>query len=143
MRKLIPILLFIIIFSSCQEKLDKGIVFFENIDFSSGKYKIYVFAQKGKWIDDYENFVIDDIETLNEIQKKWIFKNKVPPTGCGYGYKLKLVDQEKIIKSIRINIDCEFMTGWIKFPKEYLTEFKNSFKRLDSIQINEFNEKYK
>lgn len=143
MKKILFILFLTFSILSCKEKLEKELIFFENIDFDSGDYKIYVFASEGTWIDDYMDFVIEDIETLNEIKERWVFKEKLPPTACGYGYNLKLVDKEKIIKSFSINIDCEYMTGWIVFPKEYLSDYKHSFIKLNENQIQEFNDKYK
>lgn len=142
MKKHLLIISLIYCLFGCTESLDKEIVFFDKIDFNSGNYKIYVFASEGAWIKDYKDFVIEDIETLNKIKDKWVFKNKVPPTSCGYGYNLKLVDTTNILKSVNINFDCEYMSGWIQFPKEYLSEFTESFKPLTKKDINDFSKKY-
>nr|WKN37410.1 hypothetical protein K4G66_01640 [Tunicatimonas sp. TK19036] len=142
MKKLIILLLLVIDLVGCHEKLDEELVYFEDVDFSSGDYKIYVFATEGEWIEDYKNFIIDDIEILNEIKKRWVFEHKIPPSACGYGYNLKLVDNEKIVKSTSINVDCEYMSGWIEFPKEYLSDYKSAFERLEGDGIKRFSEKY-
>jgi len=142
MGKLKSILLLIFCLTSCKEQLDKEIVFFENIDFKSGVFKIYLFASDGPQIGDFHNFVIEDVETLELLKERWIFKNKISPIACGYGYNLKLVDDKKVVKSTNINVECEYMTGWIKFPKEYLSDFKHSFIKIDEIEIVRFSEKY-
>jgi len=135
---LIPIIL---LFAGC-ERLPSKIKFFENYDLSTGEYKLLVFGTEGEWIDDYRDFYIDDIETLKEMQKQWIFKYKSEVMACGYGYIVMLVDSNKVLKKTAVNIDCEYMEGWIRFPKSYLSNYKAHFKRMTEIEKKEFEEKY-
>lgn len=143
-KKLIQIITLIVVLSmtSCYKSLDEKIVFFEGIDFDSGNYKLLVYGTEGDWIEDYQDFYIDDIQTLNEIKKQWVFTKKSDAMPCGYGYNLELVNQSKILKSTSINIDCEYMSGWIRFPKKYLTDHKKSFKKMTETEIAEFSQTY-
>ncbi|WP_159477073.1 hypothetical protein [Chryseobacterium sp. 18068] len=120
----------LIILSNCKKKLLQPISFFENYDLNSGKYKLEAYQVEGKIIDDYKKFYIDDPEVLNKMKKQWVFKYKSEVMPCGFGYELHLIKDKKIIKKTLVNIDCEYMEGWIYFPKEYLTDHKNHFKRI-------------
>ncbi|MCX8523644.1 hypothetical protein OF897_06880 [Chryseobacterium formosus] len=120
----------LVLFSSCKEKLAEPILFFENYDLKSGKYRLEGHQIEGEIIDDFTNFYIDDPETLITMQKQWIFKYKSGIQPCGYGYSIVLKENNKIIKQTLVNIDCEYMSGWIYFPKEYLTDYKNHFVKM-------------
>jgi hypothetical protein len=132
MKKIVQVIFFLmpLFILSCDEKLEKEIVFFEGIDFDSGEYKLLVNGSEGKQFEDYYDFYIDDIQTLNEMKKQWVFTRKSEITACGYGYNVKLVNQNGVVKSTSINIECEYMSGWIRFPKRYLTDHKKSFKKM-------------
>lgn len=93
-------------------------------------YKLLVCGQEGEHIDNYSDFYIDDVQTLQEIKKQWVFKNKSKVSPCGYGYSVVLVDDKAILKKTLVNIDCEYMSGWIYFPKAYLEDHKGSFKKM-------------
>lgn len=116
---------------NCHERLPKPISYFEDYNFSSGKYKLEFYEIEGQIIYDYKKFYIDDVETLKTMKKQWIFKYKSDIMPCGYGYQLNLVEDDKIVKKAYINIECEYMEGWIHFPKQYLTDHKNHFKRIN------------
>ncbi|WP_131725552.1 MULTISPECIES: hypothetical protein [unclassified Chryseobacterium] len=116
--------------SSCREKLTEPISFFENYDLSSGRYRLDFYNIDGVAIDNFKNFYIDDPTTLLKIQLQWIFKYKSDIQPCGYGYSIELKENNKVIKQTLINLDCEYMSGWIHFPKEFLTDHKNHFKTL-------------
>src|SRR5690606_10168096 len=131
-----------LIFLGCSEKLPSEVTFFENYDMNSGKYKILIYGSEGEWIEGYRDFYIDDIQTLEKIKKQWVFRKKSEVMSCGYSYILYLVDENTVLKNESINIACEYMTGWIKFPKEYLTEHKSSFKRMTEENKAEFQKKY-
>lgn len=125
----------IVIFSllllyNCKEKLSKPISFFENYDLNSGKYRLEVNQVEGEIIDDFKRFYIDDPETLSKMQKQWIFKYKSSVQPCGYGYSIVLKENNKILKQTFVNLDCEYMSGWIYFPKEYLTDHKDHFVKM-------------
>ncbi len=137
-KNLLYILAILLTLTSCSSKFS----FFENYDLSSGKYKVLVFADEGDWIENYRNFYIDDIETLIKMKKQWVFNQKSEVMPCGYGYNIYLVDEDTILKNISVNIDCEYMTGWWKFPKEYLTKHKSSFKVMSEKELSEFHLKY-
>lgn len=119
----------------CKERLSEEYKFFGNHDLSSGDYKLIVFGTEGARIEDYRDFYIDDIETLERMQKQWVFKYKTTPMSCGYGYNIRLVSKDKILEEKSVNVDCEYMTGWIFFPRNYLTDHIESFKRMnDSLR---------
>lgn len=128
--KILIIISTISLFSSCKEKLSKSVSFFEDYDLNSGRYRLEVNQVEGQIIGDFKNFYIDDIATLIKMQKQWVFKYKSSVKSCGYGYSIALKENSKTIKQSFINIDCEYMSGWIYFPKEYLTDHKNHFKRI-------------
>lgn len=128
--KILIVIFSLTILSHCKEKLTKPISFFEDYDLNSGKYKLEVYQIEGEIIDDFKKFYIDDSETLKKMQKQWIFKYKSEVMPCGFGYELHLVKDHTIIKKTLINIDCQYMQGWIHFPKEYLTDHKIHFKRI-------------
>lgn len=131
MKISLKILLLIItstVFSNCKEKLAEPIVFFENYNLKSGNYRLEVRQVEGTIIDSFKNFYIDDPRALLKMQKQWIFKYKSDIQPCGYGYSIVLKENNKVLKQTYVNIDCEYMKGWIHFPKEYLTDHKNHFK---------------
>ncbi|MBL4754371.1 MAG: hypothetical protein JKY52_12355 [Flavobacteriales bacterium] len=142
MKQILLNIFLILLLIGCQEKLEAEYVFFEDCDFDTGGYKLLVYGDEGEWIEDYRDFYIDDVETLKRMQKQWVFKYKSDVKPCGYGYHLKLVDGKKVLKSKSVNIDCEYMSGWVYFPKLYLTEHKNSFKKMTESDREEFSQKY-
>lgn len=145
MRKFLAqvvLLLLILSTTSCYESLDRKVVYFAEIDFESGNYKLLVYGMEGEWIEDYRDFYIDDIQTLNRMKRQWVFTKKSDEMPCGYGYSLKLVNQSEILKSTSINIDCEYMSGWIRFPRKYLEDHKKSFKRMTEVEKTEFSKRY-
>jgi len=77
------------------------------------------------------------------MQKEWVFKYKSDILACGYGYIVMLVNSDKVLKEVAVNIECEYMTGWIRFPKRYLSNYKAHFKRMTEIEKKEFEEIYK
>lgn len=124
-------ILSLIILSNCKEKLSQTISFFEGYDLNSGKYRLKGYHIDGKSINGFKKFYIDDPETLSKMKKQWVFKYKSEVMPCGFDYELHLVENNKIVKKALINIDCEYMQGWIHFPKEYLIDHKNHFKRIN------------
>jgi len=144
--KFYPKILFvsIILLCSCRGRLPEEIKFFENYDLSTGGYKLLVFGEEGQWIDDYRDFYIDDTEVLRKMQKQWVFKYQSDIMACGYGYLIMLVDRDNVLKEVAVNIecDCEYMTGWVYFPRRYLSDYKTHFKRMTEIEKKEFLEKY-
>lgn len=72
------------------------------------------------------------------MQKQWVFKYKTDASPCGYGYKIQLVNSNSVLNETSVNIDCEYMSGWIYFPKNYLTDYKNSFVRMSKNQRKDF-----
>jgi len=132
--------IFIIFFAliGCKEKLSEEYDFFGGKDLSNGKYKLLVYGTEGEWIDDFQDFYIDDITTLQNMQKQWTFKYKTDPWACGYGYFLKFVDDKSVLNRKAVNIDCEYLAGWIYFPRNYLEDHKSSFKRMSDQDKKEF-----
>lgn len=96
MTRLFFLIILLLSFFSCRERLDNEIKYFANYDFATGKYKILIYGQEGKQIDNYSDFYIDDVQTLREIKRQWVFKNKSQVMSCGYGYSVILVDEKKI-----------------------------------------------
>lgn len=137
---LIVSLLFIL--SGCKDKLKEEYHFFKSENLNSGNYKLLVYGLEGEIIDDYIDFYIDDISTLKQMQKQWIFKYKSEVMPCGYGYRVVLVNEKEIINEKYINIDCQYMSGWIYFPKKYLSDYKSSFKKMTKTEKEIFSQKY-
>ncbi|MDD3771039.1 MAG: hypothetical protein RBT46_07630 [Weeksellaceae bacterium] len=129
---------FIFTLISCSEKLPKEISFFENYDVKNGKYKVLVYGSEGEWIEDYKDFYIDDVKTLDKMKRQWVFNKKSDVMPCGYGYNIYLVDEENILKNVAVNIECEYMSSWIKFPKKYLTKHQKYFKRMTEEDKTKF-----
>jgi hypothetical protein len=124
------ILFFFLIFG-CKEKLENEYRFFEDYDLSSGDYKLVVLATEGAHLEGFDDFYIDDVVTLTKMQNQWVFNYKVVPMACGYGYDAKLIKNDQVLVQSSINIECEYMSGWIFFPRNYLTDHIQSFKKLD------------
>jgi hypothetical protein len=133
MRSFIKTISLLILITSCKEKLSEPEHFFGTIDLRDGNYKLVGFGLEGLWVDDFRNFYVDDLTTLQKMQRQWIFEYAVPPSPCGYGYKLKLMRDTIVINEALVNIDCEYMNAneqpWRYFPANYLTDHKASFKR--------------
>ena len=142
-RKSILTLVALVTFFGCKERLDKEYRFFGDHDVQNGSYKLLVFGSEGTWIDDYRDFYIDDPATLSKMKDQWIFKYRTDMMLCGFGYIVKLVDEDKIVAETAINLDCEYIEGWIYFPEDYLRDHISSFKRLTESERDELREKYK
>ena len=123
-------------------KLKNEYDFFYNNDLSTGKYKFLAFWDYNILIEGYKDFYIDDIETLLKMQKQWVFKYQSEILACGWGYRIFLVDDNNVLNQIALNIDCEYLDGWIYFPKNFLTDHVASFKRMSPEQRGEFEKKY-
>ena len=141
--KILYFLMLSLFISGCKEKLEIEYSFFNNIELEKGKHKLLVFPLEGEIIDDFTHFYIEDISTLKKMQQEWVFKHKSDIMPCGYGYLLMLVDEDSIINKESINIDCEYMSGWIYFPKKYLTDYQKSFIKMNESQKAEFAAKYR
>jgi hypothetical protein len=115
----------------CRKNLEAEIVLFDKIDFNSGEYKLVFYGGEGGIIENYFNFYIDDSKTLNQIKKQWIFSKKSEIYSCGYSYNMVLVKKESEVFSKQINIECEYMSGWVYFPKDFLLKHKKSFKKIN------------
>jgi hypothetical protein len=139
----LPLLILSLFISGCKEKLEIEYSFFNNIEVEKGKHKLLVFPLEGEIIDDFTHFYIEDVSTLKKMQQEWVFKHKSDIMPCGYGYLLMLVDEDSIINKKSINIDCEYMSGWIYFPKKYLTDYKKSFIKMNESQKAKFAAKYR
>lgn len=136
--KYIFITLTFLLLISCSEKLENEITYFEKTDFNSGDYKIYLFDVFRNKKTDFPIKLLDDTTALNTIKSQWIFKNHIHPTSCGYNYQIMLVKDYKVIKQTKINTNCEYMTGWIEFPKEFLSDNLDKFRSLNSMDSTEF-----
>lgn len=115
----------------CQDKLDRKIILFDKYDFNSGEHKLIFYGQEGRIIKNYPNFYIDDIKTLNAIKKEWCFTKKSDIMSCGYSYNMQLIKNDSVLIEKSINVECEYMSGWLYFPKEFLVKHKSSFKKFN------------
>ncbi|MEP1069416.1 MAG: hypothetical protein ABJG99_11760 [Crocinitomicaceae bacterium] len=131
-----------LILTSCSKKLDQEVIYFDDINFNSGNYKLYFIGTEGTYIDNYKDFKIENIYALNKIKKTWIFTERSEVMSCGYGYILYLVDGQQVLKTTGINIECEYFSDWIKFPKKHLTDFKEYYVQIDDSELSEFHNKY-
>lgn len=142
-QKFTLILLVLVVVSGCKERLDEEYRFFGDYDVENGSYKLLVFGSEGTWIDDYPNFYIDDPATLLKMKEQWIFKYRTDIMPCGFGYLVMFVDEDKILAETAINLDCEYIEGWIYFPENYLRDHISSFKRLSERDRAVLWDKYK
>ncbi len=111
---------------SCKEKLEKEFRFFDIENLDSGNVKLLIYRLEGSKFQN--DFYIDDINVLKTMQNQWIFTKKSKIWSCGFDHRLVLMDGNKIVQEKLINLDCEYMSGWIYFPKEYLLDNKSNFK---------------
>ena len=118
---------------SCRQKLEQKEEFFEGTDLTVGIYRLEGIGLEGGWVNDFRNFYIDNLPTLQKIKDQWVFEYTVPPSSCGYGYKLRLLRDKIIIKEAFVNIECEYISvngnPWRYFPSNFLTDHRASFKR--------------
>lgn len=131
------LLLILLTLFGCKEKLPEEYRFFGNHNISSGDYKLKVIGTQGTWIENYRDFYIDDLETLERMQEQWVFNYKTTPMSCGYGYNIGLYHNDTLVESKSVNIECEYMSGWIYFPSNYLTDHIQSFKRMSDTIIDD------
>jgi hypothetical protein len=89
------------------------------------------YVKEGGIIENYHEFYIDDIKTLNDIKKQWVFTKKSDIYSCGYNYSMEVIKKDSTVFCKSINVDCEYMSGWIYFPKEFLLMHKKSFKKIN------------
>lgn len=138
------LVLVLLFFSSigCKKELPNELLFFENHPVENGKYRLYFLGTEGEWIEGYKDFYIDNIPTLVQMKKQWVFRHASDIMPCGYGYTVYLVNENKILKTKAINIEYEYMSGWIEFPKKYLTQYKNQFIRMNATEKSNFEKKY-
>lgn len=130
--KIYKILLFsILLIFSCQQNLERKIILFDKVDFNSGEYKLVFYGEEGGIIENYYKFYIDDIKTLNDIKKQWVFTKKSEIYSCGYSYTMELIKKDSVVFSKPINVECEYMSDWIYFPKEFLLDHIKSFKKIN------------
>jgi len=129
----------VVLLTSCKQRLDEFEPFFGTADLSKGNYKLIGIGLEGLWVDDFRNFYIDDVQTLQQMQNQWVLDYSVPATACGYGYYLKLVKDTVVIKEAYVNLECEYLYSkehpWRSFPANYLTDHKASFKTLSEAQL--------
>src|SRR5690606_30006616 len=105
MKKLLLIIITFFSIISCSEKLPNKIYFFDNINLKNGEYKLLVYGTEGEWIEDYKDFYIDDVKTLEIMKKQWVFNKKSDVMPCGYGYSIYLINNDSILKNVYVNID--------------------------------------
>ena len=53
------------------------------------------------------------------------------------------VNEDSVLNRKSVNIDCEYMGGWIHFPKSYLEDYKDSFVRMSDEEAKRFGAKYR
>jgi len=142
MTKSIFYFIVLLLIVSCREKLDKKIVLFQNVELDNEEYKLYFFALESIGIKGFDNFYIEDKTTLAKIKNEWVFDEKSEVWACGYSYVMVLMMGDKMVFRKSINTDCEYLEGWIYFPKSYLTKHKKEFKKLTQKEVAAFQKKH-
>lgn len=134
--------------SSCKAKSTS---LFENYDFSKGGYSI-VGHKSNKNSQDTElaDFMLDKIETLNLIKRKWLLGENVPTNACGYNYYIHIVKAGEVLEKIGFNFEDKCTTvvtqqGSFMFDKKHLTRVydtatsielkQHSFKTLEAARV--------
>ena len=126
----------------CRERLDQEYRFFGRHDLNTGEYKLLALGGIAELIEDYDQFYIEDPEILSKMQDQWVFKHKGDLYKCGYSYRLKLVNQDTVLNSMGVNIDCGYTSNGLYFPKHFLTDYKSSFLRMTEEEAQYFGKKF-
>lgn len=82
---------------------------FKSIDFNEGGYRLvgkFTTLRNEPFSSEVGSFYIDDISTLEKIQKNWIFQKPGNYFACGYHYNLVLTKNGKTIQTFSINLEC-------------------------------------
>lgn len=129
------IVCFLPFFASAKKVLD-------DLDFSKGKWEVvgvslhnYVLLPIQK---EMGCFVIKDMEAMKTMQQTWDFEQMFDDY-CDYHYALKFYQNGKLIKTLRINLFCNYISdGGLSyhFKLNFLTEYRNLHQRLYLSRIN-------
>lgn len=120
---------------------------FNQIDFKEGGYRLvgkFTTLRNDAFSSNVRSFYIDDISTLEKIQKTWKFKKPGNYFACGYDYNLLLTKNGKTISAFSINLECnEIAFGpTFYFKPNLLTDFRKKMNYL-SVQEIEVTNKQK
>ncbi|MET3731785.1 hypothetical protein [Moheibacter stercoris] len=113
--------------------MDTEYQFFPKKELKEGR-KLMVFSiMEGANEKYFEgNFYTDDLKVLNKMKNQWKLNKRSDIMPCGYTHKLVFADEYRTLNEIEINLECEYASGWIYFPKEYLLKYESKFKKLSS-----------
>lgn len=108
----------------------------KDYDFNKGGYYLLgirsEIARNNKLADTLGNFYTNEIKTLNEFKKEWVFKKPSPQYACGYHYTVHICKNGNSIEEFSINLECnEIATdkGYFYFDLNKLRIFKNNLKK--------------
>ena len=113
---------------------------FSSIDFKEGGYRLvgkFTTLRGEPFSSSVRSFYIDDISTLEKIQKNWIFQKPGNYFACGYHYNLVLTKKGKTIQTFSINLEChEIAFGpAFYFKPTLLTDLKDKMNYLAIQEI--------
>ncbi len=78
--------------------------------------------------DTLDVFYTNDIKTLNEFKKTWVFTKPSPMYACGYDYMVHICKNGESLEHFAINFDCNVISidkGYFYFDLKKLTMFKS------------------
>lgn len=112
---------------------------FSEYNFEDGGYALvalYSETSKNSLADSMGSWYIDDIATLNEFKKEWVFKVPGKMRACGYDYELVLTKNGQSLQSLHLTLDCsEIVSGrkYFYFEPQKLKMFKGKVKPLKPV----------
>ena len=110
--------------------------FLKDYDFDKGGYYILGALSESDpngLADSLGLFYTNDIATLNQIKKEWVFKKPGKKYACGYHYIVHICKDGKSLEDFAINLNCNEIVGnkgYFYFNSNKLRVFKDSFKKM-------------
>lgn len=134
---MVRIILILIIFIN----IGFAVPILDDLDFSEGDWTVVAVSLHNYQLvplqKELGTFKIDDIEILKEMQRSWDLEPFYYDY-CEHHYALKFYKGKKLMKTLKVNLYCEYITVGLfsyKFPKSFLLKYKYAFKRLPWARI--------
>jgi hypothetical protein len=106
----------------------------DDLDFSTGRWEMVGVAltnyQPVPIQDKIGTFIMSDPLVIRQMQQKWDFE-EVYEDYCEYHYALKFYRNGELMKTLRVNLFCNYITDEafsFKFSEKEFTEFQKYFK---------------
>lgn len=113
-----------------------------DLDFSTGKWEMVgVTLHNYKLLpiqEEIGTFVMASREIMKEMQQTWSFP-QIFDDFCDFHYALKFYKDGQLIKTLRLNLDCDYISiGGIsyRFKKELFLKYRYAYRRVSWSRIN-------